>query len=110
MPTMDDPMHATETNETTETAESSSDTMPSRPTTTGGVAADILRAYVERVERLEEEKRALAADIREVYAEAKGNGYEPKIMRKLVTLRRMDQADLQEEDALLDLYRDAVGV
>jgi uncharacterized protein (UPF0335 family) len=76
----------------------------------GGVAGDILRAYIERIERLEEEKRNLAADIREVYAEAKGNGFEPKVMRKLVALRKMDQADRQEEEALLDLYRRAVGV
>lgn len=77
---------------------------------TGGIAADILRSYIERIERLEEEKKALGADIREVYAEAKGNGFEPKIMRKLVALRRMDQADRMEEEELLDLYRAAVGV
>jgi uncharacterized protein (UPF0335 family) len=76
----------------------------------GGIAGDILRAYIERIERLEEEKRNLAADIREVYAEAKGNGFEPKVMRKLVALRKMDQSDRQEEEALLDLYRRAVGV
>ncbi len=77
---------------------------------TGGVAGDILRAYVERIERLEEEKKALAADIREVYAEAKGNGYDPKIMRKLIALRRMDQADRREEEELLDVYRRAIGM
>lgn len=76
----------------------------------GGIAPEILRAYIERIERLEEEKKNLAADIREVYAEAKGNGFEPKIMRKLVSLRRMDQSDRQEEEELLELYRRAVGV
>ena len=76
----------------------------------GGVAGDILRAYVERIERLEEEKKALAADIREVYAEAKGNGYDPKIMRKLIALRRMDQTDRREEEELLDIYRRAIGM
>ena len=76
----------------------------------GGIAGDILRAYVERVERLEEEKKALAADIREVYAEARGNGYDPKIMRKLVMLRRMDQTDRREEEELLDVYRRAIGM
>ncbi|MDE0149377.1 MAG: DUF2312 domain-containing protein [Rhodospirillaceae bacterium] len=76
----------------------------------GGVAGDILRAYVERIERLEEEKKALAADIREVYAEAKGNGYDPKIMRKLVALRRMDTADRREQEELLDVYRRAIGM
>ena len=80
------------------------------PGTVGGVAGDILRAYIERIERLEEEKKNLGGDIREVYAEAKGNGFEPKIMRKLVSLRRMDQADRQEEEELLDLYRRAIGV
>jgi uncharacterized protein (UPF0335 family) len=78
--------------------------------TVGGIAPEILRAYIERIERLEEEKKALAGDIREVYAEAKGNGFEPKIMRKLVSLRRMDQSDRQEEEELLDLYRRAVGI
>lgn len=75
-----------------------------------GLAPEVLRSYIERIERLEEEKRALAADIREVYAEAKGNGFEPKIMKQIVALRRKDQADRQEEEELLDLYRRAVGV
>jgi uncharacterized protein (UPF0335 family) len=75
-----------------------------------GIAADQLRSYIERVERLEEEKRGLAADIRDVYAEAKGNGFEPKVMRRVVALRRMESADRQELDALLDLYRNAVGI
>lgn len=78
--------------------------------TVGGVAGDILRAYVERIERLEEEKKALAADIREVYSEAKGNGYDPKIMRKLIALRKMNQADRREEEELLDVYRRAIGM
>jgi uncharacterized protein (UPF0335 family) len=75
-----------------------------------GIAADQLRSYIERIERLEEEKRGLAADIRDVYGEAKGNGFEPKVMRRVVALRRMESADRQELDALLDLYRNAVGV
>lgn len=83
---------------------------PAEAGTVGGIAPDILRAYIERIERLEEEKKNLAADIREIYAEAKGNGFEPKIMRKIVSLRRMDQADRTEEEELLDLYRRAVGV
>jgi uncharacterized protein (UPF0335 family) len=80
------------------------------PGTVGGIAGDILSAYIERIERLEEEKKNLGGDIREVYAEAKGNGFEPKIMRKLVALRRMDKADRVEEEELLDLYRRAIGV
>lgn len=76
----------------------------------GPVAADVLRSYIERIERLEEEKKALAADIREIYAEAKSNGFEPRIMRKVVSLRRMKAADREEEEALLDVYRAAVGL
>ncbi len=82
----------------------------SQTTTVGGIAGDILKAYIERIERLEEEKKNLAADIREVYSEAKGNGFDPKIMRKVISLRKMDQSDRIEEEELLDLYRRAVGV
>ena len=74
----------------------------------GGFAAGHLRAFVERIERLEEEKRALAADIKEVYAEAKANGFEPKIMRQVVRLRRMDTAERQEQEALLQVYLGAL--
>lgn len=76
----------------------------------GGVAGDALRAYIERIERLEEEKKNISADIREVYSEAKGNGFDAKIMKKLVKLRAMDRADRQEEEELLDLYRRAIGL
>ncbi len=76
----------------------------------GGVAGSQLRSYVERIERLEEEKAALAADIREVYAEAKGNGFDPKVMRQVLKLRKLDQADRQEQEALLDLYMSAIGM
>ena len=91
-------------------SETAAPEIPASPGRAGGVAGDILRAYVERIERLEEEKKALAADIREVYAEAKGNGYDPKVMRKLVALRRMDQADRRDEAELLDIYRRAIGM
>ncbi len=74
------------------------------------IAADQLRAFVERIERLEEEKAALAADIREVYGEAKGTGFDGKALRRLITLRKMDQADREEQDALLEIYRQAVGL
>jgi uncharacterized protein (UPF0335 family) len=76
----------------------------------GEIAGESLRRYIERIERLEEEKKALAGDIREVYAEAKGNGFEPRVMRKVVSLRRMTAADREEEEALLEVYRRAVGV
>lgn len=71
-------------------------------------AKDQLRSLVERVERLEEEKRALTADIREVYAEAKGHGFDTKIMRQVVRLRGIDAHERQEREALLDLYMSAV--
>lgn len=73
-------------------------------------AKDQLKSLVERVERLEEEKTALAGDIREVYAEAKGNGFDTKIMRKVVALRKMESHEREEQDALLDLYLSALGM
>lgn len=75
----------------------------------GGVAADRLRSFIERIERLEEEKAALASDVRDVYAEAKGEGFETKVMRQIIRLRKMDKADRQEQEALLDLYLHALG-
>lgn len=73
-------------------------------------AKDQLKAMVERVERLEEEKAALSTDIREVYAEAKGHGFDAKIMRKVVRLRTLDETKRQEEAAMLDLYLSALGM
>ena len=75
-----------------------------------GAGADQLTLFIERIERLEEEKRALMADIRDVYSEAKGTGFEPKIMRQLVKMRAMDRELLQEQDELLETYRAAVGL
>lgn len=75
-----------------------------------GIAADRLRAFIERVERLEEEKAALATDIKEVYGEAKALGFDPKIMRQIVRLRKMDTAEQQELEALLDTYKHALGM
>ncbi|SMF45834.1 Uncharacterized conserved protein, UPF0335 family [Tistlia consotensis] len=76
----------------------------------GGVAAERLRSFIERIERLEEEKAALANDVREVYSEAKSAGFDTKIMRQVIKLRKMDQNDRQEQEALLDLYKAAVGL
>jgi uncharacterized protein (UPF0335 family) len=73
-------------------------------------AKDQLRSLVERVERLEEERTALSADIREVYSEAKGLGFDAKIMRQVVRLRRLDRDDRQEQEAILDLYLSALGM
>ena len=75
-----------------------------------GAGANQLTQFIERIERLEEEKRALMADIRDVYSEAKGTGFEPKIMRQLVKMRAMDPELLQEQDELLETYRAAVGL
>ena len=75
-----------------------------------GAGADQLTQYIERIERLEEEKRAMMADIRDVYAEAKATGFDPTIMRQLVKMRAMDRELLQEQDELLQTYRVAVGL
>jgi uncharacterized protein (UPF0335 family) len=75
-----------------------------------GFAKDQLRSIIERIERLEEERMALSADIREVYAEAKGNGFDTKILRQVVRLRKLDRADRQEQEAILDLYMSALGM
>jgi uncharacterized protein (UPF0335 family) len=75
-----------------------------------GFAKEHLRSFVDRIERLEEERAALTADIREVYAEAKGTGFDTKIMRQVVRLRKMDKADFQEMEALLDRYLNALGM
>ena len=74
------------------------------------VAAGQLRALVERIERLEEEKAALAKDIKEVYAEAKANGLDTRILRKAITLRKKDAAEREEEEAVLALYMSALGM
>ncbi len=76
----------------------------------GGIAADQLKSIVERIERLEEEKKALADDIRDIFAEAKGNGFDVKILRQVIKLRKMDRADVEEQETLLDLYRQALGM
>jgi uncharacterized protein (UPF0335 family) len=77
---------------------------------TGGIARDQIRSIIERIERLEEEKQALADDIREVYAEAKANGFDTRILRQVVRLRKQDTAERQEQEALLDLYLHALGM
>ena len=74
------------------------------------VAADQLRLFIERIERLEEEKSGVAEDIRDVYAEAKSNGYDTKTMRGIVRLRRMEKHARDEADALLETYRNALGL
>ncbi|MBZ0325406.1 MAG: DUF2312 domain-containing protein [Alphaproteobacteria bacterium] len=76
----------------------------------GGIAVEQLRSYIERVERLEEEKAALQTDISEVYAEAKANGFDAGTMRQIVRIRKMDGDKRAEQEALLDLYQRALGM
>lgn len=75
----------------------------------GGVAADQLRSLVERIERLSEEKKALADDIAEVYSQARSQGFDAKILRKVIARRKRDAAELQEEDAIFSLYLEALA-
>ncbi len=74
------------------------------------VTADELRQFVERVERLEQEKKDLADQVKEVMAEAKGRGYDTKVMRKVIALRKRDQNDIAEEEAVLEMYKEALGM
>ncbi len=76
----------------------------------GGIASDRLRSFIERIERLEEEKGNIQKDIKEVYAEAKGTGFDTKIIRKIITLRKIEEHVRKETDELLDLYKRAIGM
>ena len=76
----------------------------------GGIAGDRLKSFIERIERLEEEKRALAEDVKEIYSEAKGAGFDVKIIRQIVRIRKMDEDDRDEAEALLDTYLRAIGM
>lgn len=75
-----------------------------------GISGEYLEQYVQRIEHLEEEKSGIAADISEVYAEAKGNGFDIKILRQIIRLRRMDKSELEEHQTLLELYMAALGM
>ena len=76
----------------------------------GGIAADVLRLIVDRVERLECEKKALSDDIKDVYAQAKSQGFDPKILRQIIRLRKLDRTEREEAEQLLDLYLTAIGM
>jgi uncharacterized protein (UPF0335 family) len=76
----------------------------------GGIAGDRLKSFIERIERLEQEKKDLSADIKDVFAEAAGSGFDTKVMRAVLRIRRMDQADRDEQEALLDTYLRALGM
>ena len=77
---------------------------------TGGIAADRLRSLIERVERLEEERKALAGDIKDIYAEAKGAGFDVKVIRQIIRIRSQEPAEVEEQETLLDVYRRALGM
>ena len=79
-------------------------------TDVGGISSDLLQSFVTRIENLEEEKTALTADIREVYSEAKAMGFDGKTIRHLISLRKLDGADREQQEALLDLYKRALGM
>ena len=77
---------------------------------TESVAADQLKAFIERIERLEEEKAGISSDIKDIYSEAKGNGFDTKVLRKIISLRKQDYAERQEQEAILELYLQALGM
>ncbi|HVZ06504.1 DUF2312 domain-containing protein [Rhodopila sp.] len=77
---------------------------------TGGVAAERLRSLVERIERLEEERKALGNDIKDIYAEAKSAGFDVKVLRQLIRIRKQEPAEVEEAETLLDVYRHALGM
>ena len=85
--------------------------MAKQPTVSSdSVAQDQIRAFIERIERMEEEKKAIADDIKEIYAEAKGNGFDTKVLRQIVRIRKQDHAERMEQEALLELYMAALGM
>ncbi len=78
--------------------------------TTGNVAADRLKSIVERIERLEEERKALGSDIKDIYAEAKSAGFDVKVLRQLIRMRKQEPNEIEEQQTLLDVYRRALGM
>ena len=76
----------------------------------GGIAADRLRSIIERIERLEEERKALGNDIKDIYAEAKSAGFDVKVVRQIISIRKKEPAEVEEQETLLDLYRRALGM
>jgi uncharacterized protein (UPF0335 family) len=76
----------------------------------GGVAVDRLRSLVERIERLEEERKALSSDIKDIYVEAKSAGFDVKVLRQLIRIRKQEAAEVEEQETMLDIYRRALGM
>ena len=77
---------------------------------TGGVAVDRLRSLVERIEHLETERKALSSDIKDIYVDAKSAGFDPKVLRQLIALRKQEAAEVEEQETVLDIYRRALGM
>jgi len=86
------------------------DTTKAAEAKVGGIAADRLRSLIERVERLEEERKALGSDIKDIYAEAKSAGFDVKVLRQIIRIRKQEPADVEEQETLLDVYRRALGM
>ncbi len=84
--------------------------MAKKPNRVGGVAVDQLKSIIGRVEKLEEEKSGIAADIRDVFAEAKGSGFDTKAIRQIIKLRKLDASEIEEQETILDTYRRALGM
>lgn len=79
-------------------------------TNVGGISGDYLKGYLERIERLSEEKDTITADVRDVYAEAKGNGFDVKILRAIIRLRKLSKPEQEEQETLIELYKSAIGM
>lgn len=83
---------------------------PAFQTKGGGIASDRLQSLVARIERLEEERKAISSDIKDIYLESKSAGFDPKIIRAVIRLRKLERAEVEEQEALLDMYRRALGM
>ena len=86
------------------------DAKAEKQTETGGIAADRLRSLIERIERLEEERKALGNDIKDIFAEAKSAGFDVKVIRQIIRIRKQEPAEVEEQESLLDVYRRALGM
>ena len=92
-----------------DTSEDKTDS-PKGDSDVGGIAADQLKSFIERIERLEEERKALGDDIKDIFSEAKSAGFDVKVIRQVIRLRKQEPADVEEQETLLDLYRRALGM
>ncbi len=93
-----------------ETDEDTIDNLGKDDAKVGGIAADRLRSLIERIERLEEERKALGSDIKDIYSEAKSAGFDVKVLRQIIRIRKLEPAEVEEQESLLDVYRRALGM